>query len=130
MGNYRQLGVWKRAHVFVLKVYGLTRNFPEDERFGLTVQLRRGAVSIVSNIAEGSGRSGEGEQARFLRIARGSVCEVECQLLLSRDLGYVEPAQWKLLEEDCQTLSRMLSGLLRSFRRKNIHECRLVTRDR
>jgi len=117
MGNYRQLGVWKRAHVLVLKVDRLTRNFPEGERLGLTAQLRRGAVSIVSNIAERSGRSGDGDQARFLRFARGSVCEVECQLLLSRDLGYVDAIHWKHLDDDCQTLSRMLTGLIRSFNR-------------
>lgn len=115
MGNYRQLCVWQQAHSFVLGVYRSTRAFPDDERYGLTAQLRRAAVSIVSNIAEGSGRQSDAEHARFLRIARGSVCEIECQLLLSRDLGYLESEAWKLLDDDCQHVSRMLNGLIRSL---------------
>jgi four helix bundle protein len=115
MGNYRQLAVWKRAHGFVIKVYRSTETFPDRERYGLTAQLRRAAVSVISNIAEGSGRQGDREQIRFLKIARGSVCETECQLLLSRDLGYLDAPAWKLLDQDCQEISRMLNGLVRSF---------------
>ena len=117
MGNYRQLSVWKRAHGFVLGVYRSTGTFPDGERYGLTAQLRRAAVSVVSNIAEGSGRQGDREHMRFLKIARGSVCEIECQLLLSRDLGYLDADAWKLLDNDCQEISRMLHGLVRSFSR-------------
>jgi four helix bundle protein len=117
MGNYRQLSVWKRAHSFVLGVYRSTGTFPDRERYGLTAQLRRAAVSVVSNIAEGSGRQGDREQMRFLKIARGSVCEIDCQLLLSRDLGYLDAAAWKVLDDDCQEISRMLHGLVRSFSR-------------
>jgi four helix bundle protein len=117
MGNYRQLSVWKRAHRFVLGVYRSTGTFPDGERYGLTAQLRRAAVSVVSNIAEGSGRQGDREHMRFLKIARGSVCEIECQLLLSRDLGYLDADAWKLLDNDCQEISRMLHGLVRSFSR-------------
>jgi four helix bundle protein len=90
MGNYRQLSVWKQAHGFAMSVYQGTRDFPDRERFGLIAQLRRAVVSVVSNIAEGSGRQGDREHVRFLRIPRGSVCELECQLLLSRDVGYLE----------------------------------------
>jgi four helix bundle protein len=117
MGNYRQLSVWKLAHNFALRIYHATGSFPDHERYGLTAQLRRAAVSVVSNIAEGSGRQADRDHARFLKIARGSVCEVECQLLLSRDLGYLEAELWKLLDDDCQDTSRMLNGLIRSFRR-------------
>jgi len=115
MGNYRELVVWKHAHTFALKVYRSTQKFPSEERYGLTSQLRRATLSIVSNIAEGSGRQGDREQVRFLRIARGSVSEVECQLLLSRDLGYLEPRIWTNLDEECQSLARMLTGLIRSL---------------
>src|SRR6266850_1051013 len=87
MGDYRHLSVWKRAHDFTLVVYRSTASFPESERYGLTAQLRRAAVSVVSNIAEGASRHGDRELSRFLQIAHGSACEVECQLLLSRDLG-------------------------------------------
>ena len=117
MGNYRQLSVWKQAHGLVLEVYRSTRDFPAGERYGLTAQLRRSAISIVSNIAEGSGRQSDREQVRFLRIARGSVCETECQLLVARDLGYLEIAIWKPLDDACQELSRMLNGLVRSLNR-------------
>jgi four helix bundle protein len=115
MGNYRQLSVWKQAHGFVLRIYQWTKSFPDRERYGLTAQLRRAAVSIVSNIAEGSGRQGDREHIRFLRIARGSVCELECQLLVSRDLGYLDPGVWQLLDRECQDLSRMLNSLIQSL---------------
>ena len=117
MGNYRQLLVWKRAHTLALDVYRATQRFPTEERYGLTAQLRRAAVSVVSNIAEGSGRLGDREHIRFLRIARGSVSEVECQLLLSRDLGYLGSSAWTVLDEQSQDLARMLTGLIQSLGR-------------
>src|SRR4051812_30166893 len=126
MGNYRQLSVWKQAHGLVLNVYQSTKGFPDRERFGLTAQLRRAAISVVSNIAEGSGRQGDWEHVRFLRIARGSVCEMECQLLLARDVGYLEASTWRLLDKDCQDLSRMLNALIRSLH-KTAHSA--ATRD-
>jgi four helix bundle protein len=115
MGNYRKLSVWNRAHGFALAIYRSTNKFPASERYGLSNQLRRASLSIVSNIAEGSGRQGDREHARFLRIARGSACEAECQLLLSRDLGYLEVGTWTTLDNECQQLSRMLNGLIRSL---------------
>ncbi len=78
--------------------------------------MRRAAVSVVSNIAEGCGRRGDRELTRFLKIARGSVRELECQLLLSRELGYVTPGVWTKLDGDPPEISRMLNGLIRSFR--------------
>jgi four helix bundle protein len=117
MGDYRQLSVWKRAHDLALGIYRSTGSFPDRERYGITAQVRRAAVSVVSNIAEGSGRQGDREHVRFLRIARGSVCEIESQLMLCRDLGYLEPCAWKVLDADCDELSRMLSGLIRSLDR-------------
>jgi four helix bundle protein len=117
MGNYRQLLVWKRAHTLALDVYRATQRFPTEERYGLTAQLRRAAVSVVSNIAEGSGRLGDREHIRFLRIARGSVSEVECQLLLSRNLGYLGSSAWTVLDEQSQDLARMLTGLIQSLGR-------------
>ena len=115
MGNFRQLAVWKRAHDLALAIYRNTGSFPDRERYGLTAQLRRAAVSLVSNIAEGSGRQSDRELAMFLRIARGSVRELECQLLLSRDLGYLPSEAWAALDRDSQDISRMLHGLIRSF---------------
>lgn len=115
MGNYRRLAVWKQAHGLVLEIYRSTNGFPVQERYGLTAQLRRSAVSIASNIAEGSGRLSDREHARYLRIARGSTCELECQLLVCRDLRLVESEAWKILDDQCQQLSKMLSGLIRSL---------------
>jgi four helix bundle protein len=116
MGDYRQLSVWKRAHGLSLDIYRSTQSFPDSERYGLTAQLRRAAISIVSNIAEGSGRQSDREQARFLRIARGSTSELECQLLLSRDVGYLKPGAWLILDSDCREVARMLSGLINTLR--------------
>ena len=110
--------MWKQAHGFALEVYRATTSFPESERFGLTAQLRRATISIVSIIAEGSGRKTDRDQARFFQIARGSVCEVECQLLLSRDVGFLKAAAWATLDDHCQEIGRMLSGPIRSTRRK------------
>jgi four helix bundle protein len=91
MGNYRNLSVWKQAHALTLRVYRSTQPLPSEERYGLAAQLRRAAVSVESNIAEGGGRQSDREQIRFLRIARGSIHELECQLLVSKDLKYLFP---------------------------------------
>ena len=88
MHNHQQLDVWKEGRSFVTHIYSLTRAFPPDERFGLTSQLRRAAVSIPSNIAEGAGRGGDRSFAQFLRIAAGSASETETQLQIARDLDY------------------------------------------
>ena len=108
MGNFKQLSVWKRAHSFALEVHRCTSSFPVSERYGLAAQMRRAAVSVVSNIAMGCGRHHDRELAYFLRIARGSVREVECQLLLSRDLGYVAQDVWTTMDATAQEISKML----------------------
>src|SRR3954471_2189565 len=96
MGNFRELGGWKRAH---------------------NLALWRAAVSVISNIAEGTGRRNDRELARFLGIARGSVREIECQLLLSRDLEYLSSEDWLVLDADSQEVSRMLNGLMQRVRK-------------
>jgi four helix bundle protein len=90
--DFKDLIVWRKAIAFAKEVYTLTKCFPRDERFGLTSQLRRAAVSVSSNIAEGHARQGR-EFAHFLSIARGSLAEVESQLLLAVELGYLRPEQ-------------------------------------
>jgi len=89
MHNYKELIVWQKARTLVKEVYLLTQAFPEVEKFGLTIQLRRAAVSISSNIAEGAGRSSATDFMRFLDIANGSSFEVETQIFLCYDLGYI-----------------------------------------
>jgi four helix bundle protein len=115
MGNYKKLEVWKRAHGLTVEVYQVTRRFPAEERFGLSIQLRRAAVSIESNISEGSGGKSDQELRRYLRMARGSAREVECQLLIARDVGIIDEQVWARLEREAQGISRMLSKLIDSL---------------
>lgn len=89
MKNFRQLKVWQKSHQLTLKVYAVSRAFPKEELFGLTSQIRRSAMSVPSNIAEGCGRTGDVEFRRFLVIAMGSANELDYQLLLGSDLGFI-----------------------------------------
>jgi four helix bundle protein len=90
MQRFTDLKVWQRAHALVLDVYRLSRGFPQDERFGITSQLRRAAASVPTNIAEGSKRDSNPEYSRFLNIAQASLAETEYLIMLSRDLNYLE----------------------------------------
>ena len=110
--HYRDLLVWKKAMDWTEQVYAATRNWPSDERFGLTSQLRRSAVSVPSNIAEGCARRSTADFLRFLSIARGSLAEAETQLLLGRRLTYLDEAQLQSLLEAADEISRMLAGLI------------------
>lgn len=112
MQDFRQLKVWTKAYELALEVYRATQVFPAGERFGLTSQLRRAAVSIPSNIAEGSGRPGDGEMLRFLGIAMGSASEVECQLLLASDLGFLASNDTNNLLMRIGEIRRMLNALM------------------
>ena len=116
MGDFQQLSVWKRAHALALEIHRSTGLFPASERYGLAAQMRKAAVSVVSNIAEGCGRQNDRELAYFLRIARGSVRELESQLLLSRDLGYMGGHVWRDLDAGSQEISRMLTRLVHTVR--------------
>jgi len=111
MQRFTELKVWQRAHALVLEIYRISAGFPQDERFGVTSQLRRAATSIPTNIAEGSRRQEQQEYSRFLNIAQGSAAEVEYLLILSRDLGYVSPAAFDRLVADLDEVARMLHGL-------------------
>jgi four helix bundle protein len=115
MRDFRKLKVWQNAHRCALEIYRHTQGFPVDERFGLTVQLRRAAVSVASNIAEGCGRDGERDFARFLSIAAGSASEVEYQLLLARDLGYLPDELHRQLDAQNNQIKRMLNSLIRKL---------------
>jgi four helix bundle protein len=112
MGNsYRELQVWRLSMQLTKDVYAVTKNFPSDERFGLISQLRRAAVSIPSNIAEGQARYSQREFLRFLSNARGSLAEVETQLLLSTELGYVPESEMQKLTRKTAEVGRLLNGL-------------------
>ncbi len=116
MKDFRDLQVWRKAHALTLRVYRVTQTFPKEELYSLTSQLRRSMMSIPSNIAEGCGRSGDAELARFLQIALGSASEAEYQLLLARDLDYLTENTADDLMTSIQEVKRMISGLLRRLR--------------
>ena len=116
MRDFGELKVWQKAHDCAIEVYRHTRAFPSDERFGLTSQLRRAAVSVTSNIAEGCGRDSERDFSRFLSMAAGSASEVEYQLLLARDLGYLDDGNYGPLNEKVNEVKRMLNSLIMRLR--------------
>lgn len=116
MQDFRKLDVWREAHASALAVYSATQTFPSSERFGLTSQMRRSAASVPTNIAEGCGRHTPTDFARFLDIAAGSVSEVDYQLLLARDLGYLAPEAHRKLSDQTQRIRRMLASLIRRVR--------------
>ena len=115
MFNFEKLEVWQEAIDFADTIYTLTRTFPENERFGLTNQMRRAAVSISSNLAEGSSRSSRPDFARFVEIATGSLFEVVSQATISRRQNFLSKADYNQLYSVCEKQSKMLSGLRKSL---------------
>jgi four helix bundle protein len=113
--SYRDLVVWKKAMALVLNVYRYTQAFPKVETYSLTSQLRRAAVSVPSNIAEGQARLSTGEFKQFLGNARGSLAEVETQILIAKDLGYLDQNQSDDLLNNAAEVGRILNGLLASL---------------
>ncbi len=115
MRDSRTLKVWEKAHEFALQVYRVTRNFPADERFGLTTRIRRASSSVPSNIAEGCGRAAEKELARFMSIAAGSASEAEYQLLLACDLDYLNREIYTVLNIRINEVKRMLNSFIQKL---------------
>jgi four helix bundle protein len=114
MQRFTDLQVWHRSHELVLEGYQLSHRFPDDERHGVTSQLRRAAVSVPCNIAEGSKRQHPKDYARFLNIAEASLSETEYLLILSQDLGYVPPESGEPLRREIDEILRMLNALRES----------------
>lgn len=114
MRTHKDLDVWKRSIEFVSIIYKITETFPKDEIFGLTSQIRRASVSIPSNIAEGAARKGKVEFKYFLYISLSSAAEVDTQLLVSKNLGYLNEKDFIELLTELDTISRMIQGLIRS----------------
>lgn len=117
--SYRDLLVWQKAMAWIEAVYRLTSRWPSDERFGLISQLRRSAVSVAANIAEGAGRRSTGEFLQFLGIARGSLAEAETLVLLSGRLGYSTEADVRGLLEQADEISRMSAALIASLKKRS-----------
>ncbi|OGB73518.1 hypothetical protein A3K24_01535 [candidate division Kazan bacterium RIFCSPHIGHO2_01_FULL_44_14] len=113
-GGYAQLSVWQKARILATSIYRHTQHFPIDERFGLQSQIRRSAVSIASNIAEGCGRSSAKDFIRFIRIARGSLAELETQTHIASDLQYLTSEQVTDIIRQSEEINRMLAGLIKS----------------
>jgi four helix bundle protein len=114
--DFKELKVWQKAHELALSVYLESRSFPKEELYGLTSQLRRAAISVGANIAEGCGRRSDGEFGRFLQIARGSASEVEYHLLLARDLKFMPESVHGDLERKLVEVQRMLTSLVSTIR--------------
>ena len=119
--NYKELDVWKKSYKLCLNLYKVTKDFPKDEMYGLTSQIRRSAVSIPSNIAEGYGRKTTLDYVRFLYVAYGSICELETQTILSGDLGYVGKEIFKELKEEIGNVERMLKAMIKSLENKHLN---------
>ena len=112
MKDFHELKVWQKAHQLTLAVYRITAAFPREELYGLTSQLRRACSSIAANLAEGCGRNGDAEFARFCSIAMGSASELEYHLLLARDLKLIKIADYQDLDQRATELKRMLTALM------------------
>lgn len=112
--SFTELTVWQKSHVLALKIYRTTKKFPRDEQFGLTSQIRRAAVSIVSNIAEGFGRRTPNDKCQFYYTAKGSNSELQAQLLLSRDLGYIPNVIFQKYAKISISIHKMLNSLIKS----------------
>ena len=112
MQDFRQLKVWAKSHALVMVVYATTQRLPKDEIYGLTSQIRRAAVSIPANIAEGCGKEGDIEFRRYLLIAMGSASELEYLLMLAHDLKYLEDANYQSLHESVIEIRRMLNSFI------------------
>ena len=117
MHNFKQLQVWQMAMSMVKDIYVAISNFPPEEKYGLAQQLRRSAVSIPSNIAEGSGRGSQKEFAHFLSISLGSAYEVETQLLLSNELGLISEDRLQEIDSKMQQVQKMLFTLIHKFKK-------------
>jgi four helix bundle protein len=118
MHNYKELNVWKRGIKLAVEIYRLSQNFPVEERYGLTSQMRRSAISVPSNVAEGAGRRTDKEFAHFLRIGHGSICELETQLYVAYELGYVKDDVFSSVTTELTEVQKMLFSLISKFENK------------
>ena len=116
MANFKELLVWQKSINFVTEVYELTNLFPKDEMYGLTSQIRRASISIPSNIAEGNSRRSLADYLQFLKIARGSCAEVETQLIIAKNLHFLNEEKYSELNENIIEISKMLNALINSLK--------------
>jgi four helix bundle protein len=117
MRDFRDMKVWQKGHALALAIYQVTTQFPAEEKYGLVSQMRRASTSIPTNIAEGCGRSGDAELARFLQISMGSASELEYQLLLAHDLRFLGKDEYEHLHTKIVEVKRMLAAFITRLRR-------------
>ena len=117
--SFTDLNTWKEGHLLVLAIYKMTKLFPSDEKFGLINQVQRASVSITSNIAEGFSRNSNKEKVQFYYTALGSLTEVQNQLLISRDLEYIDSSLFKEISQQTIIVSKLLNGLIKSVKKKH-----------
>lgn len=115
--SFADLIVWQKAHQLVLEIYKVTEGFPRSELFGLSNQMRRAAVSVTSNIAEGFARQSRKEKIHFYSISQGSLVELQDQLIISRDIKYIKDENFKIIIPQTIDVNKLLNGLIRSLRR-------------
>ena len=116
MKDFHELKIWQRSHRLTLAVYRATQPFPKDEIYGLTSQMRRASASIPANIAEGCGRQGDLELARFFQMAMGSACELEYHLLLAFELKLLKESEYKPISKEVTEIQKMLGSFIRKLR--------------
>lgn len=114
ISSFNDLTAWQEAHKYVLMIYKCTKKFPQEEMFGLTQQIRRAAVSISSNIAEGFSRQSKKEKAQFYHTSLGSLTETQNQLLIARDITYISSEEYAIIHSQSITVSKLLNGLIKS----------------
>ncbi|ALO15749.1 four helix bundle protein [Salinivirga cyanobacteriivorans] len=117
MKTHKDLDAWKKAIEFVTRIYNISTNFPSHELYGLSSQIRRAAVSIPSNIAEGALRKGNLEFTRFLYISLSSAAEVETQLIIAKNLKYISEIDFNDLQNELETISKLIQGLIRYLKK-------------
>ncbi|MDQ6478307.1 four helix bundle protein [Dyadobacter sp. LHD-138] len=118
MKDYKDLLVWQKSHFFALAIYQITRTFPREEIYGLTSQMRRCSISVPSNISEGCGRLSDKELAHFLVIASGSASELDYQLMLSKDLLYIDSQVYEQLNQNLTEIRKMLNAFIKKLNSK------------
>jgi four helix bundle protein len=116
MSDYKKLKVWKSPHQFTIDIYKLTKDYPDEEKYGIVAQIRRSSSSIATNIVEGCGQINNGNLVRYLGIAKGSAFESEYQLLVSKDLGFISQEKYNIMNEKVKYIIRMLTKLISSLR--------------
>lgn len=119
--SFTQLEAWKIAHVLTLLIYKITKLFPQDEIFALTSQMRRCGVSVASNIAEGFSRQSYKEKIQFYSVAKGSLTEPQSQLLIARDIGYINSKTFTEVADKTVSAHKMLTGLIKSSKLRSLH---------